>query len=201
MEGGDYVLALDVEASGQGIRTNFMTAIGAALVNGKTLEKVAGFQSYLAQPEDTCWEQRCVDEFWSKFPDVWEETKKRVASAEQPEVVMDRFRHWVLEVTKGKKVKIVFDTSGFDQAWIDYYLGNISCLYLMGYYDQPMDISSYMRGVGKAGFDISGKKSFVKAMQLDKFPEWEEKHDHNPENDATCIAKNACFVMRELQLI
>jgi len=194
-----YVLAIDVEATGQGLRTNFMTAIGAALVQCGSGEKVAGFQSYLAQPEATDWEQRCVDEFWSKFPDVWEETKKKVAAASHPDVVMDRFRKWVLEVTKDKKVKIVFDTSGFDQAWVDYYLGNISCLYLLGYYDQPMDISSYMRGVGKGGFGDSGKKSFTKATGIE-FPEWEEKHDHNPENDATCIAKNAAFVFKTLNL-
>ena len=194
-----YLLAIDVEATGQGIRTNFMTAIGAALVECNTLKKVAGFHSYLAQPEDTCWEARCVREFWAKHPEVWEETKKKVAMADKPELVMDRFRAWVAEVTSGKRVKIVFDTAGFDQAWVDYYLGNINCLYLLGYYDQPMDISSYMRGVGRGGFVLSGEKHFTNAIGLE-FPEWEEAHDHNPENDATVIAKNAAFVLSSFKL-
>lgn len=193
------ILGLDVEASGQGLKTNFMTQLGGALVDPNTMEKIAGFNEYLPQPEGTTWEERCVVEFWEKNPERYEETKKGVANAKPIEEVMQRFKDWAKEVSKIKKTFIVFDTPGFDQAWIDYYLGDMSCLYLTGSYEQPIDISSYMSGAGKGAFDGSSKKDFSKAIGKE-FPKWNVSHDHHPENDATVIALNACFVMKELGL-
>lgn len=192
-----YVLGLDVEATGQGLKTNFMTQLGAALVDPNSMTKIAGFNEYLPQPPGTTWEDRCVVEFWNKFPKRFEETKIGVANAKPIDEVMTRFKNWVKEVTKDKKCMIAFDTAGFDQAWIDSYLGDTSCLYLMGRYEQPIDISSYMSGVGKGAFDGSSKKDFMKATGL-AFPKWDVSHDHHPENDATVIALNACFVMKAL---
>lgn len=194
-----HLLAIDIEASGQGLRTNFMTCIGAAYIDpgGKVL---GTFSEYLSQPEGTCWEQRCVDEFWLKFPDLYEETKIKVGSAAPAKEVMKRFKEWVQEISKNKKTLIVFDTSGFDQAWVDYNLEDTSCLYLLGYYSKPFDISAYMLGFAKADFDSSSKKSFVSTTGVN-FPKWDVSHDHNPANDATVTGLNAWFVRSHLHVV
>ena len=193
-----HLLAIDVEASGQGLRTNFMTCLGSALISPEG--KVLGtFSSYLKQPENCVWEQRCIDEFWSKYPELFEETKKRVADAREASEVMSSFKKWVLDITKDKKTLIVFDTSGFDQAFIDYNLGDTSCMYLLGHYEAPFDISSYMLGVAEAPFDNSSKKSFCKAKAVE-IPKWPVEHDHNPVNDAIVTGLNAWFVMSTLKL-
>jgi hypothetical protein len=188
-----YILAIDVEASGQGLQSNFMTCIGASLVDS-TGKEIGSFSEYLAQPAACGWEQRCVDEFWSKHPALFEETKANVAKAAQPAIVMRRFRKWVLDITDGlEDVTIVFDTAGFDQAWVDYNLRDTSCLYLLGYYKQPRDLSSYLLGVTKQPFQGRGVKSYEE--QFGPFPELERTHDHRPANDAYVIARRAVHVL------
>lgn len=189
-----HTLGIDVETSGQGLRTNFMTCFGAAIVDVKTKTVVSTFKSWLKQPENTCWETRCLVEFWEKNPELYKNTLEHIKTADSREIVMPLFKKWVLENTKDKKTMICFDTPGFDQAWIDYYLEDTSCLYLLGYYQQPTDISSYMRGFAKAPFNSNSKKSFVSATGKE-FPVWSVSHDHDPVNDATCIALNAAWVI------
>jgi hypothetical protein len=192
-----YLLAIDVETTGQGLRTNFMTCIGAALISPEG--KVLGtFSEYLQQPSGTVWEKRCIDEFWSKHQNLYLDTLEHVVRAAPVEEVMARFKKWVLDVTRDKKTLIVFDTAGFDQAWVDYNLGDTSCMYLLGYFECPFDIASYMLGVAQAEFDASSKKSFVKAKAIE-FPKWDVDHDHNPANDATVTGLNAWWVMTHVQ--
>ncbi len=189
-------LAIDVKTTGQGIRTNFMTCIGASLVN-EDGETVATFEEYMAQPEGTCWEPRCENEFWSTKPELWEQTKQRIAIARPASEVMKSFREWVLKVTKDQNVTIVFDTAGFDQAWVDYNLGDLSCNYLLGKYKAPICINNYMCGAGFGDLGSSSKKAFAKKFQ--EFPKYNVSHDHHPVNDATCIAKNAAFVVNQIK--
>ena len=190
-----HLLAIDVEATGQGLRTNFMTRIGAAYISPDGIV-LGTFSEYLAQPPNCTWEQRCLDEFWSKHPELYEETVLRVASAAPASEVMARFKKWVQDITKDKKTLIVFDTSGFDQAWVDYNLEDTSCMYLLGpdRFECPFDISSYMLGLAQAPFDASSKKSFEKFLNV-KIPKWPVDHDHNPANDATVTGLNAWYVM------
>ncbi len=192
----EYILAIDVETTGQGLKTNFMTCIGAALIKCGSCTVVDTFESYLKQPDGTCWEQRCVDEFWSKFPDLFEKTKIEISNALPADIVMKKFLDWVLKVTKDRKCVIVFDTAGFDQSWVDYNIGHTSCSYIMGYYKPTRDISSYMLGLAKLGVHGYGAKASVVKIAKEDFPVWNVNHDHNPSNDAAVTGLNASWVSK-----
>ena len=188
-----YFLAIDVEASGQGIKTNFMTQLGAALINIESGEIEEVYRSYLAQPERTNWEERCLNEFWLKHPKLYEETLLGVDAARPAQEVMAEFKDWVLDVTEDKQVTIIFDTAGFDQAWVDYNLGDTSCLYLLGYYKPTRDLSSFCIGLG--GYLHEGRSSD------DIFYDYggEKLADittHKADEDASVIARNAVLVTK-----
>ena len=145
-----YILSLDVETTGKGVCKHFMTQLGAALVSVETGDVVASFVSYLAQPPGTEWEERCVEQFWKKHPERYTNTLEAVKYAPQPHEVMARFKEWVLVKTEGKNVTIVCDTAGFDVAWINHYLQDESCDFLLGYYKSPRDLSSASVGMNAA---------------------------------------------------
>ena len=193
-----YVLAIDVEASGRGLTSHFMTQFGAALVAPDgTL--VATFGTHLPQPAGTGWEQRCLDEFWLKPANAkrYEETLAAVAVAKPRHESMAAFRQWVLQVTAGKRCIVVFDTASFDGAWMDLYLGDTSCLYLLGHYQETWDLSSYMAGA--AGVQpLHGSESKAWQRRYGTFPPMDAEHDHDPRHDATVIGQRAAFVFRTM---
>ncbi len=196
----EYILSIDVETSGKGLKKHFMTCIGAALIKCDTSEVVDSFESYLRQPHDRCWEQRCIDEFWSKFPDLFEKTKNEILKAPPIDIVMNNFIDWVLKVTENKKCVIVFDTAGFDQSWVDYYMGHTSCQYIMGYYRPTRDISSYMLGFAKLGVHGRDSEKSIENISGKKFPLWNVNHDHNPSNDAAVTGLNSNWVSKLVSL-
>jgi hypothetical protein len=192
-----HLLAIDVETSGMGLRSNFLIQIGAALIDYNTGTRVDGFSSYLQQPENTIWEPRCVEEFWSKHPVVWKTAQEGIATASPSFIVRQNFIDWVTNACKDRNVQIIFDTAGFDQAWMDYFLGDVSCLYITGKYRQPIDFSSYLCGLTECGFDQNPKKVYCERHVMIDWPKWEEKHDHNAINDATCIGRDAWYIFKQ----
>lgn len=198
-----YILAFDIEATGQSLRRNFMACFAAVLI-GPNGQIIATYKSFLAQPEGTGWEQRCLDEFWFKNMDAYIATVAGVANARPALVVMAEFRQWLIDNVSGKEVFVVTDTAGFDSTWLGYNLDalgedNCSVEYMMSArgenrYESPVDISSYMLGAAGATLDKSSMKSFCAAKGLQK-PEWHVKHDHDPLNDATVIGLNAYWAL------
>jgi hypothetical protein len=198
-----WYLAIDVETTGQGLRANFMTCLGAALVDVAAGTVVARYKSYVAQPPGRVWERRCVDEFWSKFPALWETTKAEVWVARGGDVVAAEFKSWVRDnVVDPARTTVVFDTAGFDQSWVDELLGDTSCLYLLGEYRSTRDLSSFCLGMGLSPFcdDAPSSKGAAAAKWGFAFPEWGATHgvthDHDPSNDAAVIGLNAAFASR-----
>jgi hypothetical protein len=198
-----YILAFDIEATGQSLRRHFMACFAAVLIapNGQI---VATYKSFLAQPPGCTWEQRCLDEFWFKNMDAYIATVAGVANARPPLVVMAEFRQWMQDNVSGKDVAVVTDTAGFDSTWLEYNLDalgedNCSVNYMTSApgkstYESPVDISSYMLGAAGATFDKSSMKSFCAAKGLEK-PQWHVTHDHDPLNDATVIGLNAFWAL------
>jgi hypothetical protein len=192
-----YHLVGDIEATGPCWRRDAMTCMAFVLMapNGQITKS---YKSYLALPPGAGWDERTVNEFWLKYPDVYEMTQKEVAKARQPKEVMTEFLAWVREVTKDKDVRLVFDTAGFDAGWINYHLTSldekVGIDWMMGHYEPPTCLGSYMLGAGQATFDKSSKKSFCKAKGL-TMPKWPVSHDHDPLNDATVIAYNLHWVL------
>jgi hypothetical protein len=178
-----------------------MTCLGVALLEPEGGTIVATHKFYFPQPEGKIWEERCLNEFWKKpeNKELYETTLENVKNAPPINKSMAAFKQWVLDVTKGKKVCIVFDTAGFDQSWVDLYLQDTSCLYLLGYYQQTRDITSYKLGftssllVGMSG-TMRFNVQFPDMKIPDKAPNG-AAHDHDPEHDAACIAGEAAHVL------
>jgi len=204
-----YLLGLDVEASGMGLRSNFLIQIGLALIDTETLEVLNRFSSYVAQPQGTCWEQRCVDEFWSKHTRLFKQAQERVADAPDSETVRKDLLFWINEnVCDPSNTRLVVDTPGFDTSWLDTLLGDRSHLYLFSdksgnpVYTDVLERSSWFLGLGKVpdpdGSSKTTAKNVMKANGIDT--EWpvHVMHTHDAADDAAFIAVTTAYVMNGL---
>ncbi len=200
-----YLLALDVEASGQGLRSNFLIQVGLALVEVQSGAVLARFSSYVAQPPGTVWEKRCVDEFWSKHPELFDKAKAGVAAAPSADQVASNLLAWVrARVPAGGDTRLVTDTAGFDLAWLDWLLGDRSHFYIFERDGQPvrtdvLDVGSWYLGLaGECDPEASAKAASLRALGVEVEPMFEFTHTHDAADDAAAIALRAAWVMRTL---
>lgn len=194
-----YVFAFDVEASARNIKEGFMPCFGCSVQNAHTGEEVDSFKAYIAQPEDKIWGEDCVEGHWSKHPEMFQDTKNRVALAKDKKEVMEEFMKWALEI--GKKYKntiIVSDTAGYDVAWMDSYLPYRNSLYLLGDYNPTRDITSYMLGVLNEPINAWNVNAKFEEKYNVKFPKFKYEKDHDPHHDAYVIAATIIFVMQTI---
>ena len=185
-----------------GLRTNFLIQIGLALVEVQSGAVLARFLSYVAQPEGTCWEERCVNEFWSKRPALFEKAKRGIASAPPADEVARLLVEWVRNVVADPDhTRLVTDTPGFDLAWLDWLLGSFNHSYLVGgKYIDVLDVGSWYLGLGgDCDPDASSEKAALRALDIKEFPKFEYEHTHDAADDAASIVLRAAFVMRALQ--
>jgi len=200
-----YLLACDVEASGMGVRENSLIQIGFCLVRVSDGTIVSRFSSYVQQPPNTKWEERCVREFWEKHPDQFERAKQGVSKAPPADEVARNLLEWVrTNVTDITTTRLITDTAGFDLAWLDWLLGDRSHLYLFEHDGVPvktdvLDVGSWYLGLGgEMDPEASSKKAVLRALGKDAFPDFGVVHDHDAANDAALIALRAAWVMRSM---
>lgn len=192
------IVGLDVEASGMGLRTNFVLQIGLAEVDVETGRVLRKFQSFIAQPENTEWEERCVREFWSKHPERFEFVKNAIVNAPSRDEVATSVLSWLKDCDKD--ARFVVDTPGFDLAWLDSILGHTSHLYAFGNYRDVLDLSSWYLGLGSVAHpDESSKNALCKRLGLEKLPDLGTKHTHDAGDDAENMAVVAAFAFRSLR--
>lgn len=184
-----------------GLRRHFLIQVGFALIDVRTGTVVARFSSYVAQPPGTGWEQRCVDEFWSKHPEQWERAKKGIETAPSVDEVAADIKTWIREnVTQPANTRLVVNTPGFDCAWLDWLLGDVSHLYLLGAYSDVLEVSSWYLGLARVcDPDASSKKASLAALGETEEPVFAVEHDHDAANDAAATALRAAWVMRRVQ--
>jgi hypothetical protein len=201
-----YFLAVDIEATGQFLTKNAMIGIGSTVMNEKG-EEVDNFVGFMKVPNNRTWEQRCVDEFWSKNKETLDYIKERWEDAG---TVMTKFAGWLntMDLKYKKDLAILSNNSGYDFAWIDTYLSeytNRSSIYYRlvsdgvcfdekgvelpeSYvYRKTWDTPSIFHG---SIFEKTGKYEewgLVKKVECQNNV-WE--NDHNPLNDARTIASN-----------
>jgi hypothetical protein len=200
-----YFFAVDVETTGQFLTKNAMIAIGCSIMNekGEELDKFLGF---LKIPENRTWEERCVNEFWSKEQETLDFIKKQW---EDPKIVMNEFATWLdrMDLKYGEDLVFLSNNVGYDCAWVDQYLSEFTTRR-----------NIYYRLVSYAGFDKEGNgtprkysfrrvwctNSMFHGVLLERtgiFEEWNLekksecenevwKNDHNPLNDARTIISN-----------
>lgn len=214
-----YLLAIDVEASGRNVETNFMPAFGACVVDVEEKRVVNEFLAYLEQPPGTEWEQRCLDEFWNNANygkdgktqmQLLVEARERHGT-EPCEAAIRRFVDWAQSMSKRYKdeLLVVSDTAAFDTTWMNVYLSKynrpnqcVSLLYLTGEYRPVRDVSSFYHGAAGRLQAWGGAKRVMERVQgSNEWPAWVTavEADHNPLNDAKHIGLQAVHVVRILR--
>lgn len=193
-----YYFAIDVETTGQFIDKNAMIAFGCTVMNEK-MEELENFETYMEVPEGKKWEKRCVDEFWSKQEKAFNFIKNRMKS---PSDEMLRFEKWLdkIDLKYGSELVVLSDTSCYDYAWINYYLGCFtgrpSIYYRLKSIEDDKKQYEYRRiwdtNSIYHGALMEKKKEYIE-WNLEKELECKNKkweNDHNSLNDARNIASN-----------
>lgn len=191
MEKRKVIFSFDVEARGQGPMRHGILSIGVCVGDAATervLEK-ARFDFRPLSPNQS-FEQRSLDEFWSKNESLRETLERNAKDAIQQTIA---FRQLLDKWDSAADVYLVCDNPAFDATFINYYLdmANLPKLLYKGYsqngkleYRSVHDADSYGRGYFKQGIDE------VWFSNADAAKEWgasAEGHDHMPENDAEVI--------------
>jgi hypothetical protein len=180
-----WYMAIDIEGRGDSL-FNPITAIGVffAPADGKDLDflSVKKRWSLLPLPGQTD-EARCVDEFWSKFPQVEKTLAAEVRPAHQ---VMAEFRQWCAEVVAmvggPKRIVLVTDCPDYDLGRLDQ-LGHAA-----GTWDTP--IRHLGVGIRHSCCDPSERLEQLGPAFEEDFKEWLKKahpmvkHSHYPDDDA-----------------
>jgi hypothetical protein len=173
---------------------------------------VAKYSSYVAQPEGTDWEQRCVDEFWSKHPEMYQRTLAEVARAPPAEQVAASVLLWIqMTLPDQRSTRLVVNTPGFDLCWLDHLLRDPSHLYIFcdgngeRVYTDVLELSSWLHGL-RGNCDPNGSSSAAAAAvvtahgaPVEPLAAFADSHDHDAANDAAATAQTAAYVMRALQ--
>ncbi len=115
-------MGLDVETTGQYLSHNAMVALGAVAMDAEGA-MLHTFKVCLAVPPHKGWEQRCVDEFWSKQADLKAAIER---DAIAPECAMRGFARWLnlMDLLYGDRLVLLTDNPSFDVAWINLYLAD-----------------------------------------------------------------------------
>jgi len=196
-------IAFDIEASG-GTRFNSIVQLGAVLYDVQANKVLSTFNEYAAVlPEQ--WDTRCLEEFWMKNPDMYQNALLQCAKATKDQYgVMDAFVAWVQALTKDHEIDfLITDNAGFDGAFLK--LASTDALYMLGKYKSIIDVSNVYHGMYMNAFRTTTKPSGMKsrdvalaALKTTKEFKSSVEHDHNPVNDATVMAEFFAFVLNNL---
>uniref|UniRef100_A0A6C0EKZ9 Exonuclease n=1 Tax=viral metagenome TaxID=1070528 RepID=A0A6C0EKZ9_9ZZZZ len=194
------VLAFDIERSGA-TNDHHTIGIGASVVNGNFEELD---QLFLPGhiPDETNFEQRCWDEFWSKYPDKLKELEyhgDKDMQNRQEEMItqFQKFRAKWEDIAKenGWTLELVSDNNVYDGGFINEMLfthtNELPIPYnTKGKYKPFWETHSEQRGLLMAvDPSFTSPWGFTKRIaELYDVPEMKVSHDHNPANDAYTIA-------------
>ena len=141
------VIAFDFEAFGGTAKYNGFTELGAVLVRVHNSEVLATFHSY-ASMLGYAMEERCMREFWSKYPERLAATIENSVNASPPEEVCKNFVQWVKDATTANRVTnstlLITDNATFDLAHLAHFMGS-DPLYIFGEYRSVIDVTGVYR--------------------------------------------------------
>lgn len=194
-------MAFDIERSG-GRNEHETIGIGATIVDHNLNELDSLFlQGYF--PKSTNFEQRCWEEFWSKYED-----KLNILTYEGPLTKEERQQEMIIQfqqfrkkwekyaVDNGIELLLVSDNNVYDGGFIN----DLIYRYLPNTLPIPYSTAAKYRPFFETH---SEQKGFLMAVdphfdqnwgfqkrigELYEVPKMKRKHDHNPANDAYTIA-------------
>jgi hypothetical protein len=193
------VLAFDIERSGAGLKHDTI-AIGASVLDHEFKELDRLFLP--GYTDETKFEQRCMDEFWSQNKDVLETLRYTGQSSyqeRQKEMIMEfqNFRKkWEIHAMQNNlRIELISDNNVFDGGFINKLIGDYTGDMLLPYsasgrkYKSFWETHSEQRGLLMV-IDPSYKKNYgftKRIYELYDVSKPDRKHDHNPANDAYTI--------------
>lgn len=158
---------------------------------------IDSFNAY-ARMDGFGWERRCLDEFWLKNAEHYEETLAITSAAPNGPF---------------EDVFLITDNAAFDAAILRHFARK-DILYLFGEYRSIVDVSCVYQGMSQRPIDVqmldtgskklglqgaNRKRAVFNELALEALPVFTDvSHDHHPVNDATVMAKYWGFFMREL---
>jgi hypothetical protein len=187
-----FVLALDLEGSGDRASENPTVEIGA-IIKSPEGETIAKFHES-GKCIDEQYEERCKKEFWDKV-DKSGIKRKRYEESQDSYLLWKHFYEWIEENTKHlKSFIIVSDNPTYDCGTASYnfdrYFHGKSMHYVGGKgYIKIRDVHSAMEPLAEL---LGMKRKDLENKILENY--YKEKkveisdHDHNPLNDANKIA-------------
>lgn len=202
------VLAFDIERSGPSNKYDTI-AIGASVVDstGKQLDSFI----WLGFTEETTFEARCWNEFWSKNKEILESLKytgplNKKENEKKGIIEFQKFRaKWENRCCEDNvklmltSDNVIYDGGFINQLIFEYMPDTLPIPYSAGKqkYSDILDVSDFVRGIiniSDTKFALENKRGFMKRLR-ENYAHCELsnrkkdiKHDHNPANDAYNIA-------------
>lgn len=183
-------IAYDFEAPGGKPDLHAFSQLGAVLFNMKTGKVLKTFNEYANLTYYT-FEERCVKEFWSKFPERFAQTIAECSrSTHSPYEVVDMFHKTCLEWKKEYPNTIMItDNAGYDAAILKFF-SPVDTMYFLGPCMCMIDTRSAYLGMARlpCTYLLWDSNPYKRLMEIPQLDTQGVSHDHHPVNDATVIA-------------
>lgn len=211
----EIVIGFDFEAAGGNPSKNGFTQLGASAHEFVSGKKLGGFNKY-ANMEGFEWEPRCVEQFWKKNPERYEETLAGIAAAEHScAEVVQQFVEWAREISKDRKCVFVSDNMIFDGGILSHFMGD-EVMYLLGgttktvYFETSSVYYGMFSAVKRRRIDHASDDWSSSGIALDalssiknkavEWPLFDVVHDHQPEHDAEHMVQKWIYVQNCLDV-
>lgn len=194
------LFVVDVEARGKDILLNGLNCVGAVAGLLSRVELLHKCRFNLGPLDGQVYEERCISEFWYDKLHWKEEIDTNPID---PMVAIGKFRDALDNLDRQYNVVVVSDNSGFDIAYINYYLAQAKRPPLQyranGSYRGSTDCYDFIRGKLDMNFDGElDQKAIIDKYQL---PVDRRLHDHHPDNDAEYIYRFTVSLLAALDRI
>jgi hypothetical protein len=207
-----HVVAIDVEATGGNVLEHWMPEFAGSLWRVGDQSPSKTFYRCLEAPPGTTWCPATREQFWEnkekgfdgKTPLEALTERQKASKLCDPIEAMHEFVAWmrVIEASKADddEVMIVFDTTGFDAAWMAVYLaraGYAGLETIFGQYRPLRDTNSFYFGMGWNMRKWGSEGVALEALGVKELPQWvtQYAHNHDPQSDANEIGAVASFIL------
>jgi hypothetical protein len=211
-----YTIAIDFESFGKCPKEHGFTRLGAVLMRNSDSKQIATFDEFANQDKFKT-EPRCMQQFWSKYPELLNATILGCeTAAKDPWGVLDLFTYWVSSIMNifeidPNQIQLISDVVAFDVGLLSSFMTEDHPLYLFNTFKEIIDTSSYYLGMSmkpvnsalmnESSFDLAlnalNKQSRILGRELVVVPKFTSA-DHTPLSDAINIAEKWCFVQRTI---
>ncbi len=187
-------MGVDFEAFGGRPAVNGFCKLGAAIMDMDT-GKPLGWFRIAAKQDGYVKDQRCMDEFWSKHPALYEKISKECEESKYTcEEAVEEFWKWLDSMMlEGDNPRFIGDNVPFDYSLLACFSKSRDILYAFGTYRDIIDVGTYY--CAAAGFSMNNtletdklsSKECIRNLLGKDIPTFPVPHDHEPDHDALNI--------------